>query len=373
MNWKTFATFYKPLVWGSLSTVLIFSVMNWIGVIRINPNSWLENIAIFTFWWLAFSFSIYKIPYFRKNKAVVYKILGLIGILIIAVLVDSIWGVPDNPITFPLIVIFWLGVAFLILPGFFQKYKVAILSVYGAILSYFLIFRMQEDYFQNRQEDIIAFLLVPIPVLIALWFYEQWRWLRSLQADKAKAELALLKSQINPHFFFNTLNNLYGLAVEKSDQAPEVILKLSDMMRYTIYEGKEEWVSLTDEISYLENYIDLHKIRFQKTVDIVFEQEIEQDWQVAPLLFIIFLENAFKHGAESLTEDAFIHLTLSATTEKLVFRIGNNFDPSRSIEEEGIGLSNLRKRLAHSYPDRHELIIEKAQSIYSAQLTLHAI
>ena len=98
-----------------------------------------------------------------------------------------------------------------------------------------------------------------------------------MKIEKGKAELELLKSQINPHFLFNTLNNLYGLIVEKSDEAPEVVLKLSDMLRYTIYEGKEEFVFLKNEIVYLENYIALHKIRYQKNVDIFFNHKTEKD------------------------------------------------------------------------------------------------
>ncbi|MDO6744920.1 histidine kinase [Tenacibaculum soleae] len=103
-------------------------------------------------------------------------------------------------------------------------------------------------------------------ILVFGWIFQQWKWFKN---KKTKAELALLKSQINPHFFFNTLNNLYGLTVEKYDDAPDVLIRLSDMMRYTIYMGKEDLVPLKDEIEYLQNYIELHKIRYQKKVDII--------------------------------------------------------------------------------------------------------
>ena len=123
---------------------------------------------------------------------------------------------------------------------------------------------------------------------------KQIKFILTLKNEKAKAELALLKSQINPHFLFNSLNNLYGLTIEKSDDAPTVVLKLSDMLRYTIYEGQENIVPLKEEVNYLQNYIELHKIRHQKSVDIVFDYEIDESIRVAPLLFIILLENAFK-------------------------------------------------------------------------------
>ena len=119
-------------------------------------------------------------------------------------IVDDYMTIPNNPITFPLITLIWLGFAYLILPQFFKKYKIAILSVYGAVLSYFFIFRMTPNYLENHHQNVINFMLIPIPVLIVLWIYEQWRWLKTLKADKGKAELALLKSQVNPHFFFNT-------------------------------------------------------------------------------------------------------------------------------------------------------------------------
>ena len=185
-----------------------------------------------------------------------------------------------------------------------------------------------------------------------------------------KIKIKRLKNQINPHFFFNTLNNLYGLVVEKSESAPGVVLKLSDMMRYTIYEGKEDLVNLSDEVQYLERYIALHKIRYQKTVDIQFDYAIDEEVQVAPLLFIILLENAFKHGVESLTEDAFIHMHLKTKDDKVFFSITNNFDVEASPQVPGIGLEILKKRLRHMYADRHALTLEKSGNNYTAKLEL---
>ncbi len=216
-------------------------------------------------------------------------------------------------------------------------------------------------------------MLIPIPFFMLLWGYEQWRWLKTLQIDKGKAELALLKSQVNPHFFFNTLNNLYGLVVEKSDDAPEVILKLSDMMRYTIYKGKEDTVLLKDEINYLENYIELHKIRYQKKVDILFTHKVQEGLKIAPLLFIILLENAFKHGVEKIREHAFIRLKIQSEGKKLSFTIENNFNELTSNHKKGIGLDNLRKRLDYLYNNKYQLVIEKKETNYKVLLTLNLI
>ena len=133
---------YRSLIKGGILTIVLTLILSTIGFIVINPSLVLENILIFGFWWLAISFLIHKIPYFKQHMKMVYKVLGLIVLFIIAMIVDDYMAIPNNPITFPLIILIWLGFAYLILPQFFKKYKTAIFSVYGAILSYFLIFRM---------------------------------------------------------------------------------------------------------------------------------------------------------------------------------------------------------------------------------------
>lgn len=309
--------------------------------------------------------------FIQKNYRAITKGGILVIFLAVMFVIPHYAGIWDSPSTVPLLILFWLGVAYLILPEFFKKYRIAILSVYISVIAYsFFFFTTVPDHVQDYRLNLINTMLLPIPVFAALWGYEQWRWLKMLKADKTKAELALLTSQINPHFFFNTLNNLYGLVVEKSEKAPEVVLKLSDMMRYTIYRGKEDFVLLRDEISYLENYIELHKIRYQKKVEIRFDHDAKEGVKVAPLLFIILLENALKHGVEPLTENAYIHLDLKTPGNQIFFTIANNYDPKAPNENEGIGLDNLKKRLAHIYPNRHELKIEKMDATYTAHLNL---
>ncbi len=210
-----------------------------------------------------------------------------------------------------------------------------------------------------------------VAYLILSWIFSQIRGIRQLRNERGKAELMMLKSQVNPHFFFNTLNNLYGLTVEKSDLAPQVVLKISDMMRYTIYEGKKDKVPLTDELEYLKNFIELHKMRYHKKVDIQFNHQIlDEDHQVTPLLFIILLENAFKHGVESLTKDAYVHISLIAGSGKVAFAIENNFDPAEQSEQPGIGLENLKRRLELIYPEKHSLSLSMKEGIYQAQLQI---
>ena len=142
------------------------------------------------------------------------------------------------------------------------------------------------------------------------------------------------------------------------------------MMRYTIYEGEKETVKIGDEMEYLKNYIELHKIRYKKTVEIIFKHEVDTSLAIAPLLYIILLENAFKHGIETLTENAFIHIDLFEDKDFIYFKIENNFDPKEISEAKGIGLTNLKRRLALIYPKKHELKVDKTNNIYKATLKI---
>ena len=207
-------------------------------------------------------------------------------------------------------------------------------------------------------------------VLVLFWFIKQVISFFRLKNEKAKTELLHLKSQVNPHFFFNTLNNLYGLVGTDTKKAQELILKLSDMMRYSIYEGEKEVVTLKAEVDYLNNYIKLHKMRYHKQIDVKFEAEIEDDYKVMPLLFIILLENAFKHGVENLSKDAYVYINIKAKDNKVFFEIENNFDQTLPKEDKGIGLKNLKRRLELVYPKKHSLSFSTKENVYKAQLTL---
>jgi len=230
-------------------------------------------------------------------------------------------------------------------------------------------YSLHETYFYSFQ----YILILTIGYIIGSWLFNRYKEFKLLKNEKAKAELELLKNQINPHFFFNTLNNLYGLSVEKSDDAPNMILKLSEIMRYTIYDGKKDAVPLKDEIAYLEHYIELHKIRYQKQVLISFESETNNNHKIAPLLFIILLENAIKHGVEGLTKDAYIKLKVETTNRSVHFFVENNFDNTKKESNPGIGLDNLKQRLKLLYPNKYRLSIEKINDIHKAYLEIDII
>lgn len=209
-------------------------------------------------------------------------------------------------------------------------------------------------------------------ILLVRWLIIQIKFILRLKKEKKQAELAHLKSQVNPHFFFNTLNNLYGLIELDQGKAQQLVLKLSDMMRYSIYDGQHEQVALEDEIRYLENYIELHRMRYHKAIDIRFAVNVEDlKIKVMPLLFIIMLENAFKHGVEKLRKDAFVYIHLRADGKRIDFTIENNFDVEEVEESEGIGLKNLKQRLELVYPHKHELTARMPEKgIYKSRLIL---
>lgn len=218
--------------------------------------------------------------------------------------------------------------------------------------------------------EFIALYFIIVFITITYWIFKQIKSILRLKNEKEKTELLHLKSQVNPHFFFNTLNNLYGI-MEKNSKEREMVLKLSDMMRYSIYEGEKDWVTLKNELDYLKNYIELQEIRYHKKSDIQFNHNIENpDARVMPLLFIILLENAFKHGLENLEKNAYIHIGLVESKNEVQFVIENNFELQKTSNQEGIGLKNLKRRLALVYPKKHTLSFDVNINIYKVILTL---
>ncbi|OUR91883.1 histidine kinase [Flavobacteriales bacterium 34_180_T64] len=219
--------------------------------------------------------------------------------------------------------------------------------------------------------EFIAFYFIVIFITISYWLFKQIKSIIRLKNEKVKTELLHLKSQVNPHFFFNMLNNLYGLVDKDSKKAQELILKLSDMMRYSIYDGEKETVLLSEEVTYLQNYIELHKMRYHKTIDVQFNIEIkDNDYEIMPLLFIILLENAFKHGVENLRKNAYVHIDMKAENDQVSFDIENNFDNTITNEQGGIGLKNLKRRLELVYPKNHILSITKTDTVFKAILNI---
>ena len=369
----TFLKKYRAFIYGLIAFRIVVFVLVYFDFIHIDNSEYLSNVLSFFFYWMLFSLSIYYFPFFKKHLRISLKFLGLITLFMLIIINDHNSKMIDNPITF--IGLIFVGLSFfsILAINFFKKYALYTIVFYLLSITYFLYIRVyinDINVYLQQEKEIKIILTLPIFVLILGWFFQQWKWLKTLESKKSKAELALLKNQINPHFFFNTLNNLYGLTVEKSDDAPNVVLKLSDMMRYTIYMGKEDFVSLKEEVNYLHNYIELHKIRYQKKVNITFNHNITAKYQITPLLYIIALENAFKHGVEKLTENAYIHINITTDKGIILFEIENNFEQSGKNSATGIGLENLKQRLQLLYPKKHQLLIKKSDSVYKLSLKL---
>jgi len=362
---------YKAFLIGFIIIVPIFYLLEYIGFIIIPKESSYEIIIYAIIWGLVIALPIH---HFKKNKKTVIKVLSLLVLFFLAFVIDGTMKIPDNPITLILLLGFWIGFSYVLAPTFIKKYWKLITLFYVPLFLYFIYLRLfsgdLEAYLKIKEDLPFFIFFLPIPILFLIWIFEQWKWVRNLKAEQSKTELSLLRSQINPHFFFNTLNNLYALTVKNSEKAPEVILKLSDMMRYTIYEGEKETVKLIDEIDYLNNYIELHKIRYKKTVEITFNHTVDPNTTIAPLLYIILLENAFKHGIETLTENAFIHINLFEDNDVIHFHIENNFDINELSESKGIGLQNLKRRLSLLYNQKHELIVDTKNNIYTTTLKI---
>ncbi|MFD2522704.1 sensor histidine kinase [Emticicia soli] len=242
------------------------------------------------------------------------------------------------------------------------------------ITTYEVIFTENKSVtFLENYHPKFVFLVIGYYVLLlclgVFWFIRQIIIITRLNNEKTKAELMLLKSQISPHFFFNMLNNLYGLVAKDTKKAQELILKLSDMMRYSIYEGSKETVTLKEEIDFLKNYIELHKMRYHKPINIEFKCDTDGNQTITPLLLIILLENAFKHGVENLRTLAYIKIDLQSAANHISFTIENNYQESEN-ESSGIGLKNLKRRLELIYPNQHELSFSISGNVYKAQLIL---
>ena len=280
-------------------------------------------------------------------------------------------------------VVVYVNILFLI-PRFLlkRKYREYVLGLLLALVvmapihsavEYYNFYNVEELKGQVRVERLAFFSLINISLVLALttglklgmeWFGQQQRN-QELEKERLQSELKFLKSQINPHFLFNTLNNLYALALQKSDKAPEMILKLAEMMRYLLYESNEKMVPLANEIRCMQNYIELERIRQDERTKINLEINCAENGKmIAPLLFIPFLENSFKHGVNSNIEAGWINIKLDEKAGELVFEIENN-KPAKPVKrgnENGIGLQNVKRRLELIYPQKHELTICDAAS-----------
>lgn len=224
-----------------------------------------------------------------------------------------------------------------------------------------------------------VFLIPGFLMQLVRQLFTVYRQYTRLEQEKLQIELNFLKNQINPHFFFNTLNNLFALTLQQSDKAPGMILQLSDMMRYSLYETNEDRVPLEKEIRFIQDYIDLERLRHEDAVQVDFGVEGDVNGlEMAPLILVTFIENAFKHGVRSTSQASWVDIRMQLEGPRLTFTVENNKPATRTLPGNllrqtagGIGIANTRKRLNLLYPGKHQLTIQDEPARYSVQLIIH--
>jgi sensor histidine kinase YesM len=258
---------------------------------------------------------------------------------------------------------------------------VVIITPIKALVFYFLFAGspVYREYVTFHQQYIFAltFFIAAGSTVLKItydWLFHQ-RDRKDLETQNMQSELKFLKSQINPHFLFNTLNSIYALTLKKSDKAPEIVIKLSEMMRYMLYECNERLVPLSKEVLYVRNYVDLEMLRQGQKVRIDFRVEGDiHDQRIAPLIFTPFLENSFKHGVNQISE-GFVDILLEVQDENVILQIENSKPPKQQIVNHkkpsgGIGLANVKRRLDLLYPESYILNITEQHDRYKVYLNL---
>ncbi|HRI01962.1 MAG TPA: histidine kinase [Saprospiraceae bacterium] len=329
---------------------------------------WVQSLL-----WLVFSLTLWYLApsYWDLSFSVLWAVSNTIFYLIL-VTVNLTFLLPKYFLkqSFALYAGFIISLAFICTP----------LKVYFNYWLFDLFNKPPLEWSVDSKFTFISLIFIPSLsslIRIPLEWFNMLKEKKNLETKTIESELQFLKNQINPHFLFNTLNNLYALTLKKSELAPEIILKLSDMMRYMLYECNENSVLLSKEIHYIQNYIELEKIRLSKHTEI--ELEIIGDIsnvKIAPLLIIPFIENCFKHGVKLSQDPSYIHILVRLDENSLKLDIKNSKSaqiPSLRSHKTfgGIGLANVRKRLEFLYPKLHELIITDNPEQYHVHLFLN--
>jgi len=342
----------------------------WMAIIR---SSIFQHIL---FWILSFLIllNVFSITEYITRLDYIYTILFHIGLVI---------GVYIN--------------FFLLIPNFLkrEKYVLYLILIAADILLSAEVISLTFNYLSDflfpgyyivlgyTFWDLARFQLIVIGLttlleLSSAWFKlaESERKLMQIEQEKVFVELEALKSQINPHFLFNSLNNLYSLSLKKSDKAPEMILRLSSLMRYILYESSKEFVPLQKEIDCIVDYLEIQNLRteeFGQAINFDITGEVKNK-EIAPLIFLPLVENAFKHGVKGSVDNGFIKLILEMEEKKLTFSIINNKGKAIIIpgkHESGIGLENIRKRLNLIYPGKHKMEVADSESQFEVILNIH--
>jgi two-component system, LytTR family, sensor kinase len=330
---------------------------------------WLISVVLFT---VVLIYTRSDFNFYNIGLRLAFSILITIVFLAISVYINLLWLIPE----------------------FFNKRKfILFIALEFANILLFILLNYYVTYFfeggnhpANLLSEFIAEFILVLLFLILSTLLKFMRdsitlqdvelRMKEVERQKIEAELRALKAQVNPHFFFNTLNSLYALSLDKSEKASELILKLSDLMRYVIYESKDDLVSVEKQLEFLQSYVYLERLRSQDSLDIQFDIKGEHlELKIAPLIYLAFLENAFKHGAKSESDHPYIHIAFDLEqADRVGFSIENRIDPFQPKRVDGgFGLTNVKKRLELLYPGRHHLNIIESLTIYRVELTIFVI
>ncbi len=331
---KSYTILIHILVWVAFLLVPLVFIESATGRERFMMMGWFQQLLMAAYFYYNF---LYLIPFFLLRKKIgCYFLMLLLGLVAIS----------------GFNVIFALATSGLIEHHHpFNFWRTATFPFYPAVMAFALStsVRITMEWFKNERQK------------------------KEMEAEKLSSELAFLKSQVNPHFLFNILNNICSLARKKSDETENAIIKLSQIMRYMLQDSKDEKVSLEKELEYLQSYIELQRLRLPESVKINFATEGRPElFSIEPLLLIPFVENAFKHGV-SYQESSEIAIRLVCRGQALLFSVVNHIAKHRSDTMEqgsGIGLKNVMRRLELLYPGKHLLKISDDDNQYKVELEI---
>jgi LytS/YehU family sensor histidine kinase len=222
----------------------------------------------------------------------------------------------------------------------------------------------------NYQFMFVVF-AVSTPIILAFERQKQDAKMLEISKHQIQTELKLLQQQINPHFLFNTLNNLYALTLIKSDEAPDMVMQLSNLLRYSVYEGQKAQVNLSQEVTYLQDYMALQTIRNKEKCNInVNWPDNANQHQIAPLLLVILLENAFKHGVDKSVDKCELIFNMQLQNNTLIVECINDYEQDQSTKSIGIGIENLQRRLSLMYHNKHSLETHQTSNKWHVKLTM---
>ncbi|HEX5023684.1 MAG TPA: histidine kinase [Agriterribacter sp.] len=326
------------------------------------------------YWLMITAFFIYEKKYMIVKSGLpsfVACISVRIALLIIVAYVNLHFLLPKYLIKGRYLKYFVL--VFLSIAGYMLMQSLFDIFLYGYILG-----PMRQSYLWQTVSynflSTIWYIGIMVALKLSIDWYEQKRLLQKTAVEKLQAEVNYLRSQVNPHFLFNILNNLYSLTLKKSEKAPDVVLKLSEMMEYMLYDSDDKYVLLEKEIQYLENYFELEKLRYGDHTDIQLKKSGDiSTLSIAPLLLLPLVENAFKHGVSRSASKAWLHCNIQVAAPDLHVTVENSKQAADSSNSNkgGIGLTNLKQRLELLYPGNHSLEIQDNPGSFHVSLHIH--